>query len=252
MPNPTRPLSKNILKRLTKKQKAVAELDREKLYTVDEAIAVLREHKAKFDETVEVAMNLGVDPRHADQMVRGMVSLPGGTGKDVKVAVFARGDNAEKATAAGADKVGVNTAAIARPDLIDEISERFGNQVLVLDNLSRKGAEKNLEWLKSIGPFYLLKTDVRDADAGPIAGQLHAEVSLQREVAVPGRGRRVRVGRSGDVRAVDLDVTFSHRDQADDHIEASGFARAVRAQQPDDVARFDVHRHAAHDFALAE
>ncbi len=90
----------------TKKQQQVAKLDSEKLYTVDEAIATLREHKAGFDETVEVAMNLGVDPRHADQMVRGMVSLPGGTGKDVKVAVFARGDNAEKATAAGADKVG--------------------------------------------------------------------------------------------------------------------------------------------------
>ncbi|MEO0871710.1 MAG: 50S ribosomal protein L1 [Pseudomonadota bacterium] len=91
---------------MTKKQKVLAELDREKFYTVDEALSVLREHKAKFDETVEVSMNLGVDPRHADQMVRGMVSLPSGTGKDVKVAVFARGDNAEKATAAGADKVG--------------------------------------------------------------------------------------------------------------------------------------------------
>ncbi len=92
--------------KLTKKQKVVSELDREKLYTVDEAITVLREHKAKFDETVELSMNLGVDPRHADQMVRGMISLPSGTGKDVKVAVFAKGDNADKATAAGADKVG--------------------------------------------------------------------------------------------------------------------------------------------------
>ncbi|MEM7702845.1 MAG: 50S ribosomal protein L1 [Pseudomonadota bacterium] len=92
--------------KLTKKQKAVAALDNEKLYTVEEAIATLREHKAKFDETVELSMNLGVDPRHADQMVRGMISLPSGTGKDAKVAVFARGDNAEKATAAGADKVG--------------------------------------------------------------------------------------------------------------------------------------------------
>ncbi len=93
--------------KLTKTQKVRAELDNEKLYGVDEAIATLREHASKkFDETVEIAMNLGVDPRHADQMVRGMVSLPSGTGKDVKVAVFARGDNADKATAAGADKVG--------------------------------------------------------------------------------------------------------------------------------------------------
>jgi large subunit ribosomal protein L1 len=92
--------------KITKKAKVLASLDREKLYSVDEALSVLRQFKTKFDETVEVAMNLGVDPRHADQMVRGMVSLPSGTGKDVRVAVFARGDNAEKALAAGADKVG--------------------------------------------------------------------------------------------------------------------------------------------------
>ncbi len=81
--------------------------DNMKLYGVDEALKTLREVKTtKFDETVEVALNLGVDPRHADQMVRGMVTLPSGTGKDVKVAVFARGDKAEAALAAGADKVG--------------------------------------------------------------------------------------------------------------------------------------------------
>ena len=90
----------------TKRQQTLAKLDSEKLYTVDEALATLREHKSKFDETVEVAMNLGVDPRHADQMVRGMVSLPSGTGKDVRVAVFARGDKAEAAKAAGAEVVG--------------------------------------------------------------------------------------------------------------------------------------------------
>ncbi len=92
--------------KISKKAKELAGLDREKLYSVHEALTLLRQFKTKFDETVEVAMNLGVDPRHADQMVRGMVSLPSGTGKDVRVAVFARGDNAEKALAAGADKVG--------------------------------------------------------------------------------------------------------------------------------------------------
>ena len=94
--------------KLTKKAKLLAEkLDNEKLYGVDEALGVLREFASKkFDETVEVAMNLGVDPRHADQMVRGMVSLPAGTGKEMKVAVFARGDKADEATKAGADKVG--------------------------------------------------------------------------------------------------------------------------------------------------
>ncbi|MGE3690528.1 MAG: 50S ribosomal protein L1 [Novosphingobium sp.] len=93
----------------TKKQKMLAEKlgDNMKLYGVDEAIQTLKDLKAsKFDESIEVALNLGVDPRHADQMVRGMVTLPSGTGKDVKVAVFARGDKAEAALAAGADKVG--------------------------------------------------------------------------------------------------------------------------------------------------
>jgi len=75
----------------SKKAKTIAAaVDREKLYGVDEAIALIKSHAtAKFDETIEVALNLGVDPRHADQMVRGVVSLPKGTGKTVRVAVFA-------------------------------------------------------------------------------------------------------------------------------------------------------------------
>ena len=75
--------------------------------TVEEAVALVKGNaKAKFDETVEIAVNLGVDPRHADQMVRGVVTLPNGTGKSVRVAVFARGDKAEEAKNAGADIVG--------------------------------------------------------------------------------------------------------------------------------------------------
>ena len=94
--------------KLTKKQKLLADkVDAEKFYGFDEALSLLKEVASKkFDETVEVALNLGVDPRHADQMVRGMVSLPAGTGKEMKVAVFAKGDNAEAALKAGADKVG--------------------------------------------------------------------------------------------------------------------------------------------------
>jgi large subunit ribosomal protein L1 len=75
--------------------------------TVEEAVALVKSNaKAKFDETVEIAVNLGVDPRHADQMVRGVVGLPNGTGKDVRVAVFARGPKADEAKEAGADIVG--------------------------------------------------------------------------------------------------------------------------------------------------
>jgi large subunit ribosomal protein L1 len=75
--------------------------------TVEDAVALVKSNaNAKFDETVEIAMNLGVDPRHADQMVRGVVGLPNGTGKTMRVAVFARGPKADEATAAGADIVG--------------------------------------------------------------------------------------------------------------------------------------------------
>jgi len=82
-------------------------VDRNKLYPLDEAVKMIKDRaKAKFDETVEVAMNLGVDPRHADQMVRGVVNLPNGSGRTQRVGVFARGAKADEAKAAGADVVG--------------------------------------------------------------------------------------------------------------------------------------------------
>jgi len=95
--------------KLTKKRQARVEKLGENIkhLGLDEAIKALRElASTKFDETVEIAINLGVDPRHADQMVRGMVSLPSGTGKEMRVAVFAKGDKAAEATEAGADRVG--------------------------------------------------------------------------------------------------------------------------------------------------
>lgn len=86
---------------------AYASIERNKLYALRDAVALIRDNaKAKFDETVEIAINLGVDPRYADQMVRGLMSLPHGTGKTLRVAVFARGERAEEAKAAGADIVG--------------------------------------------------------------------------------------------------------------------------------------------------
>jgi large subunit ribosomal protein L1 len=82
-------------------------IDREKLYTLDEALNLIKERaSAKFDETIEIAMNLGVDPRHADQMVRGVCNLPNGSGRTLRVGVFARGAKADEAKAAGADVIG--------------------------------------------------------------------------------------------------------------------------------------------------
>ena len=134
--------------KLTKKQKAMAALDSEKLYGVDEAIKTIKElATAKFDETIEVAMNLGVDPRHADQMVRGVVSLPSGTGKDVKVAVFARGDNADKAVAAGADKVGAE-------DLMEDMQAGNLNYDRVIATPDMMGVVGRLG--KTLGPKGLM------------------------------------------------------------------------------------------------
>src|SRR5215217_1531008 len=90
-------------------------VDRTKLYPLDEAVKMIKDRsKAKFDETVEVAMNLGVDPRHADQMVRGVCTLPNGSGRTVRVGVFARGAKADEARAAGADVVGAE-------DLVEKV-----------------------------------------------------------------------------------------------------------------------------------
>ena len=90
-------------------------IDRTKLYPLNEAVKMVKERaKAKFDETIEVAMNLGVDPRHADQMVRGVVNLPNGSGRSMRVGVFARGAKADEARAAGADVVGAE-------DLVEQV-----------------------------------------------------------------------------------------------------------------------------------
>src|ERR671935_3006085 len=81
-------------------------IDRNKSYSIEEAVKIVKARaKAKFDETIEVAMNLGVDPKHADQMVRGVCNLPNGSGRTVRVGVFARGGKADEAKAAGADVV---------------------------------------------------------------------------------------------------------------------------------------------------
>src|SRR6266540_2979424 len=112
---------------LGKRTEAIRQdVDRTKLYPLEDAVKMVKERaKAKFDETIEVAMNLGVDPRHADQMVRGIVNLPNGSGRSVRVAVFARGAKADEAKAAGADVVGAE-------DLVEKVqagalSSRFAH-----------------------------------------------------------------------------------------------------------------------------
>jgi large subunit ribosomal protein L1 len=93
-------------------KKAIDGLDPEKVYSVEDAVKMVKTRAtAKFDETIEVAINLGVDPRHADQMVRGVVSLPNGTGRKLRVAVFAKGAKADEALKAGADIVGAEDLA---------------------------------------------------------------------------------------------------------------------------------------------
>jgi large subunit ribosomal protein L1 len=161
----------------TKKQKSVAaKLDGGKLYGIDEAIKTAKEYAtAKFDETIEVAMNLGVDPRHADQMVRGMVSLPAGTGKDMKVAVFARGDNADKAIAAGADKVGAE-------DLMEDMMAGNLNYDRVIATPDMMGIVGRLG--KVLGPKGLMPNpklgtvtpNVEDAVKAAKAGQVEFRV----------------------------------------------------------------------------
>ena len=111
-------MAKQVQAKLTKREQAWS-VDSNKLHGLEEAITAVKANaKAKFDESVEISVNLGVDPRHADQQVRGVVNLPSGTGRDVRVAVFARANKAAEATAAGADVVGAE-------DLVERIQGGF-------------------------------------------------------------------------------------------------------------------------------
>jgi large subunit ribosomal protein L1 len=163
---------------ITKNQKALAEKlgDPMKLHKVDAAIQLLKDLKTtKFDETIEVALNLGVDPRHADQMVRGMVTLPSGTGKDVKVAVFARGDKAEAALAAGADRVGAE-------DLLEDMQNGnldYGRVIATPDMMGIVGRLGKVLGPKGLMPNPKLGTvtpNVADAVKAAKAGQIEFRV----------------------------------------------------------------------------
>ena len=195
----------------TKKQQVVAKLDREKLYTVSEALATLRAHASKFDETVEVAMNLGVDPRHADQMVRGMVSLPSGTGKDVRVAVFARGDNAEKALAAGADKVGAE-------DLLEDMQNGNLNYDRVIASPDMMGVVGPLG--KILGPRGLMPS--------PRAGTVTQDVASAVREYKAGKVE-FRVDSGGNVHCVVGRLSFSQENLVEN---AEALLKYIRSLKP--------------------
>ena len=157
-------------------KKALEGFDREKLHTVEEAVAFLKGTPAvKFDETIEVAMNLGVDPRHADQMVRGMISLPNGTGKTLRLAVFARGPKAEEATAAGADIVGAE-------DLMEKVQKGemdFDRVIATPDMMAVVGRLGKVLGPKGLMPNPKLGTvtmDVKGAIEAAKAGQVEFRV----------------------------------------------------------------------------
>ena len=165
-----------MAKTVKRMAKVIESLDREKLHTVEEAVAFLKEHSAvKFDETIEVAMNLGVDPRHADQMVRGMISLPHGTGKTLRVAVFARGPKAEEATAAGADIVGAE-------DLMEKVQQGemdFDRVIATPDMMAVVGRLGKVLGPKGMMPNPKLGTvtmDVKGAVEAAKAGQIEFRV----------------------------------------------------------------------------
>ncbi len=163
--------------KITKRLKKVADgLDLNKLYTVADAVKELKTRSTvKFDETIEVSMNLGVDPRHADQMVRGVVSLPHGTGKTLRVAVFARGPKAEEATKAGADIVGAE-------DLMEAVQKGemdFDRVIATPDMMGVVGRLGKVLGPKGLMPNPKLGTvtmDVKGAVEAAKAGQVEYRV----------------------------------------------------------------------------
>ena len=161
----------------SKRARAIREgLDREALYGIDAAVKMVKERAtARFDETIEIALNLGVDPRHADQMVRGVVSLPHGTGKDVRVAVFAKDAKAEEAKAAGADIVGAE-------ELAAEVSEgkiEFDRCIATPDMMAVVGRLGKILGPRGLMPNPKLGTvtnDVAKAVAASKGGQVEFRV----------------------------------------------------------------------------
>jgi large subunit ribosomal protein L1 len=153
-------------------KKALETFDHNKAYPLPEAVKLVKQNAtAKFDETVELDMNLGIDPRHADQMVRGLISLPNGTGKTLRIGVFARGPKAEEAVAAGADVVGAE-------DLAQKVQEgdiQFDRCIATPDMMALVGRLGKILGPRGLMPNPRLGTvtmDVRGAVQAAKAGQV--------------------------------------------------------------------------------
>ena len=200
--------------KLSKKMKAAVEtVDRDRSYALADAVALVKQNAAatKFDETIEIAMNLGVDPRHADQMVRGVVAMPNGTGKTMRVAVFAKDAKADEARAAGADLVGAE-------DLADAIQGGQSDFDRVIASPDMMGVVGRLG--KVLGPRGLMPN--------PKLGTVTADVGAAVKAAKAGEVQ-YRAEKAGVVHAGIGKASFD----ADKIVEnASAFIDAVRKARP--------------------
>src|SRR5947209_7565533 len=206
-----------------KRTRAVREgIDRTKLYPLDQAVNMVKERaKAKFDETIEVAINLGVDPRHADQMVRGVCNLPNGSGRAVRVGVFARGAKADEAKAAGADVVGAE-------DLVEKVQAgniEFDRCIATPDMMPLVGRLG-----KVLGPRGLMPN--------PKVGTVTMDVTAAVKGA-KGGSVAVRVERAGIVQAGVGKASFSAEKRVQ-NIKA--FADAVQKAKPAGAKGTCMHR----------
>ncbi len=197
----------------SKNYRAVREkVDRTRRYALDEAISLMKENAfAKFDESIEIALRLGVNPKHADQMVRGTVALPHGTGKSIRVAVFAAGDKAEEAKNAGADIVGAE-------DLADKVKEGF---------LDFDVAVATPDMMRVLGPLGKL-LGPRGLMPNPKTGTV--TMDIERTVGELKAGRiEFRVDRQANI-AVSIGKVSFNEDQIKDN--AIAFVRAIMAAKP--------------------
>ena len=165
---------------------ALSKIDINKNYSVSDAVKILKENStAKFDETIDIAMNLGVDPKHSDQMVRGMVTLPSGSGKTIKVGVFAKGEKADEAKAAGADFVGSDDLAekIQKGDIPFDRCIATPDMMVVVGKLGKVLGPKGMMPNPKLGTVTQdISKAVNDAKGGQIefrvekAGIIHAGI----------------------------------------------------------------------------